>query len=404
MALSMFFPSVSGMESQSNALGSVSQNIANVSTVGYKADETLFQTLLGNTVKSNASGLSGSKVDTHGVSFYNRTYVNKQGEIASTGNVYDVAINRQNAFFMVKDENNNIYYTRAGDFGVKDVNGTAYLTTSQGMNVQGFPALEGGGFGTTAEDIIFNNQEKVPSIPTSKISITANVPASGVDTSSYGINMVGPNNDGESMQMIFTRVEGKVNTWEVSFTLMDGTVVMSPTEVIFDGNGQVLTPKSFDISVNWDDGSSNNVVIDISNMTQFAGNSSITNIDNDGRASGYFLKSYIDSDGVLKASYSNGQVIDYAKLALVGFTAPENLTAISGTLFYASNDVGDSYYVMNYDTVDNSMLQTQALESSNVSLEEEFSRMIIIQRAYSANTKTFTATNEMITTLVNLKS
>lgn len=112
MALNIFLPSTTGMEAQAHALGQVSTNIANMNTVGYKSNETMFYSLLGAApvVKSNQSGLSSSRVDIQGVGYYDRTNIEDQGVIYSTGNNYDVAINNTgNAFFMVKDAYNNTF-------------------------------------------------------------------------------------------------------------------------------------------------------------------------------------------------------------------------------------------------------------------------------------------------------
>ncbi|MFV0626385.1 MAG: flagellar hook protein FlgE [Alphaproteobacteria bacterium] len=406
MALGGFFASVTGMEAQSQAMQSVSMNIANMTTTGYKSNETMFQTLLGSwpTVKNNSSGLSSSRTDISGVSAYDRTNILQQGNVASTGRNYDVAINRQNAFFMVRDGYDNVYYSRAGNFGTLTEDGTTYLVNSSNLKVQGFSALPGGGFSSTPSDIEMPGTDKIPSVQTSAIEITANVPASDVTSSSYGLTVYGPNNDGQTMNMIFKKVEGNVNTWDVSFNMDDATVSSAPIQVVFGNNGEVLSPKNFDIAVNWNDGSQNNVAIDISKMTQYDGSNTIKNISQDGKASGNFLKSYIDDDGVLKASYTNGQVVDYAKLTLVGFSSPENLTNVTGTLFQAGAGTGDSYYVMGYDTADKTIVSAQSLESSTVNPEKEFSKMITVQRAYSMNSQTFTVNNEMLSTIVDLKS
>ena len=307
MALSSFTPSVTGMSAQAHALETVSTNFANMRTVGYKPNETMFNTLLGSTPNFNntVDELSSSRVNINGVSYYDRTLVNKQGTITATGNSYDVAINGENAFFEVKDSGGNIYYTRAGDFTTLTQNGRTYLVTGNGYKVQGFPA-SGNGFGSTPTDIEIVYQEKIPSVPTTKAEVVANVPADGVDSSAYSITVYGPNNDGRTMNMVFSKVEGKVNTWEINFNIEDGTVTGGPVEAVFNADGTLLSPKNIDVSVAWDDGSSNNVNIDIANMTQYAGGTGITKVDQDGAPSGNFVKSYIDENGVVKASYSNG--------------------------------------------------------------------------------------------------
>lgn len=403
MALSIFTPSVTGMEAQSHALGTVATNIANMRTVGYKANQTMFYTLLGSqpVVKGNNVELSSSRVDVDGVGYYDRTNIDAQGTVTASSGNYDVALNGTgNAFFMLRDSSNKIYYTRAGDFGTRTEDGTTYLVSSGGLKVQGFPALEGGGFGASPDDIVIKYPEKSPSVPTSKVEVTANVPATGVDTSSYSITVYGPNNDGRTMNMLFSKVEGKVNTWKLSFNIDGGTVNAPDIEAVFDSSGQLLSPKTFDLTVNWDDGSSNQVAMDISHMTQYDGSSGITHVSQDGKQSGNFVRSYIGDDGIVKATYDNGVTINMAKLAVVGFEAPNNLSPFEGTLFEATPEAGDSRYM----TDTKNLVVPQALEQSTVNAEIEFSNMIQVQRAYSLNTTSFTTANEMLELLVNLKT
>ena len=401
MALSIFTPSCSGMSAQSQALETVSTNIANIRTTGYKVSETMFYTLLGSQpiVKGNQVGLSSSHTDIDGVGYYNRNLIDMQGVVTSTGNNYDVAINGTgNAFFMVKD-GEDVYYTRAGDFETRTVDGKTYLITSGGLRVQGFPALEGGGFGTTPADIEIISPETIPPTPTSEMSITANVP-SDETSSSYALTIYGEQYDGRTMNMKFDKVEGQNNIWDVSFVIEDGTVTTAePVEVLFDGNGQLVSPQNIDINIAWEDGTTQTVNIDISKMTQYAGSNELTNVTQDGMQSGRFSKSWIDANGVVQAVYSNGKTINNAKLTLVSFTAPNNLYPISGTLFEAYPDAGESSYLET-----SGLIQPQALESSTANVEEEFSTMMIVQRAYSLNATAFTTSDEMLQELVNLKT
>ena len=157
MALSIFFPSVSGLNAQSNALGTVSDNIANMRTVGYKSADTMFYTLLGSqpAVKSNASGLNSSRVDVQGVGDYTRYNILQGGNITSTNGRFDVALQESNAFFMVNDGFDNLYYTRAGNFGTLALNGKTYLVNNSGYYVQGFKANGDGTFASEPSNIEF---------------------------------------------------------------------------------------------------------------------------------------------------------------------------------------------------------------------------------------------------------
>jgi len=403
MALSSFLASSSGLEAQSHALGQVSTNIANMRTIGYRSNETMFKTLLGANpiVKSTNSGLSSSRADINGVNFYDRTNILKTGEIAVTGNNYDVAISGvENAFFEVRDPANNLYYTRAGDFGTRTEDGITYLVNSSGFKVQGFASDNGQeNFNVSASDIIIKYPEQVPPLPSTEMTVTANVPSTGVDSSSYTMTIYGSTHNGDNLHMHFKKVEGVYNTWDISFDVEDGTATGSVGVVRFNENGDVDTPKVLDVAINWDDGDATNIHLDISNMTQLAGGPGITYVEQDGAPAGQFVKSYIDEDGIVKASYSNGDTYNFAKLALVSFTSPENLIPINGTMFEANAETGATDYI-NQEGV----LESQALEQAAVDVEKEFSTMIIIQRAYSMNTQSFTANNEMLELLVDLKS
>ncbi len=403
MALSSFMPSTTGMEAQSHALGQVATNIANMNTVGYKSNQTMFYTLLGSNpvVKSTNNGLSSSRSDIQGVGYYDRTNILDGGVITSTGNNFDVAISgNDNAFFTLKDSFNNLYYSRAGDFSTRTENGVTYLVNSSGLKVQGFPSIDGkDSYGVGTEDIVIKYPEKVPPIPTTELTITANVPATGVDSSSYGLTVYAPTHDGETVNMIFKKVEGKANTWTLSFEVEGGTAVGSETEVVFSEKGVLETPKTLDVNINWDDGDTNSISLDLSNMTQLAGGTGTTYIKQDGAPSGQFEKCFIDKDGVVKAYYSNGDTYNFGKIALTAFTAAENLTPINGTLFEANAETGETHYVEEAN-----VLVPQSLESSAVNVEEEFSNMIVVQRAYSLNTQSFTTTNEMLELLIDLKT
>ena len=312
MALSIFTPSVTGMDSQSHALQTVSTNIANINTVGYKSSETMFYTLLGSApvVKgSAASGLSSSRVDTNGVGYYDRTLVSSQGQVVSSSGNFDVAINgNTNAFFTVRDSySGEEYYTRAGNFRIQTSGGVPYLVANNGMRVQGYIANEDGSFGTSIEDIVLDYLEEIPATPTTEVQIGANVPADGVESSSYGIMVYGPNNNGANMSMVFNKVADKANTWTLSFEMEGATVTtVEPVEVLFSSDGKLLSPTDFNINVAWADGSSNTVSVNIENMTQYAGSSGITSIKQDGKEGGVFKSASIGEGGIISALYSNG--------------------------------------------------------------------------------------------------
>lgn len=403
MTLASFIPAVSGMNAMSQAQQSVSENIANLNTTGYKQNETLFYTLLGSSGLNvgSQSGLGSSKTSITGVGAYNRTNIDIEGMVKATGNTFDVALSgNSNAFFKLDDGYGNIFFTRAGDFAKSSQDGTTYLVSKGGLFVQGFASVDGSdNFSNVATNITIDAPNTIAQKETTAASIVANVPANDVDSSVYNIYIYSNNYDGSNLSMVFDKVEGRENTWNLSFQMEDGTAVGNVTEVVFNTDGTIKTPENVSASITWNDGSTSNVDVDISGMTQYGASSQVINIQQNGFPSGTLLSMGFDEDGVLRANYSNDNNIAIAKLAVSGFTAPENLTPYNTTLFEANGETGNEYYV----DLDG-LISPESLEGSTVNLEEEFSQMIVVQRAYSLNAQSFTVNDEMLSVLIDLKS
>lgn len=403
MTLASFIPAVSGMNAMSQAQQSVSENIANLNTTGYKQNETLFYTLLGSSGLNvgSQSGLGSSKTSITGVGAYNRTNIDIEGMVKATGNTFDVALSgNSNAFFKLDDGYGNIFFTRAGDFAKSSQDGATYLVSKGGLFVQGFASVDGSdNFSNVATNITIDAPNTIAQKETTAASIVANIPANDVDSSVYNIYIYSNNYDGSNLSMVFDKVEGRENTWNLSFQMEDGTAVGNVTEVIFNTDGTIKTPENVSASITWNDGSTSNVDIDISGMTQYGASSQVINIQQNGFPSGTLLSMGFDEDGVLRANYSNDNNIAIAKLAVSGFTAPENLTPYNTTLFEANGETGNEYYV----DLDG-LISPESLEGSTVNLEEEFSQMIVVQRAYSLNAQSFTVNDEMLSVLIDLKS
>ena len=403
MTIASFIPSVTGLNAMSHSLNTVSDNIVNMNTTGYKQKETLFNTMLGNKGFNygSQSGLHSSRVAITGVNTWDRDNILQQGLIANTGKVFDVAISdNQNAFFTVTDEAGNIFYTRAGDFSKITDNGVTYLQTNGGLHVLGFKSISGGDeFSAAPSDIIIDAPENIAQRATTKVKLLANVPADGVASSIYTIGIYADNYDGADLNMVFTAEEDKENAWLLSLGLQEGTASADVSEVIFNPDGTLRSPQVINATINWDDGSASNVAIDISEMTQFASSSQVVKIEQDGAPSASLIGLTFDTDGVLKALYSGSLPYNIAKLAVTGFTAPENLDPFNTTLYTSNAEVGNSFYV---DTTE--LIVPNSIERSTVDLAEEFSKMIVTQRAYSLNAQSFTVNDEMLSLLIDLKS
>ncbi len=403
MTIASFIPSVTGLTAMSHSLNTVADNIVNMRTTGYKQHETLFNTLLGGSGFNYGaqSGLHSSRTAITGVNYWDRNNILQEGLVSNTGNTFDVAISgNKNAFFTVVDEQGNIYYTRAGDFSKITQGDTTYLITNGGMNVQGFKSINGGDeFANSFSDIILDAPQYIPPRTTTEAKVMANVPASDVDSSIYTIRIYADNYDGEDLNMIFTRDTSKENSWLLSFAMQDGTATGDTTEVLFNSDGSIKSPEIVNVTLHWDDGTGDNIAIDLSEMTQFASSSQITKIEQNGSPAANLIGLTFDVNGVLQAKYDNASPYNIAKLAITGFTAPENLDAYNTTLFTANGEVGNNFFV---DT--QGLIVPSSIENSTVDLAEEFSKMIVTQRTYSLNAQSFTVNDEMLSLLIDLKS
>ena len=131
------------------------------------------------------------------------------------------------------------------------------------------------------------------------------------------------------------------------------------------------------------------VTLDLSKVTQYGGDNSITvqNINQDGYIAGKLNNTYFDQAGNLIGSYSNGQVKDLARLPVATFAAQDNLNVLPGNVFTQSADSGAMQLNAVGTTTGGVQFVTGALETSNVDLADQFSKMIVTQRAYSSAAK-----------------
>lgn len=146
----------------------------------------------------------------------------------------------------------------------------------------------------------------------------------------------------------------------------------------------------------------NTINFDLSKVSQYTGASStaieIKNIDQDGYESGVMDSSSFTSTGELIAHFSNGRTRTLAMLPVASFVSENQLDPISGTLFRYDQKAGD----ISVDTIGSqgsgAAMVASSVETSNVDLADEFTKMIVTQKAYSMNSKVFTTADEMFQT------
>ena len=202
------------------------------------------------------------------------------------------------------------------------------------------------------------------------------------------------------------------NTWGLSlpgggnnYTIneADGsttTVNLTATNLKFDTSGKYVSGTA-SLGMTYANGAANNnVTINLSGLTQYAGNTTVT-ADTDGNAAGVLSNISVDSSGVITGTYTNGVTQAEAQVAIAQFNNPAGLLKSGSSLYSVSNNSGNA----NVKTANalGVKITPSALEMSNVDLSSEFSDMIVTQRGFQSNSKIITVSDEMLETLVNMK-
>lgn len=401
--------SATAMLVQSHALERISSNVANVQTVGYKANNTLFKTQLYHYISEDQEYYTVGAID--------RKYISLQGNMTPTTSDSDLAING-NGFFLVRERfgtPNSTMLTRAGNFGTTNIDPDgktvdpekAFLVTAGGDYVLGWNYDMGNySFSSTLSPLDVTPVQQVDGTMSTSIEVAANIPASGSTSSNIGLNVYDSTYNAHTINMNFTKA-GEGNEWTLSFSPEDGVTTSKPTNIFFDGEGNILPEYSNQtVSVTWADGSSQTIQIDLSKLTQLGDSQSIVEITDDGRPIGTLKTTTWNNEGVLNAIYSNGKTYPVAKLAIGTVTVPDSLQAVSNNLFAITENSGP-LKVLDLTEPGVGMYTSilpNTLEASNVVLEQEFTNMITTQRAYSSASTVFTTGNEMFQTATNILS
>jgi flagellar hook protein FlgE len=134
-------------------------------------------------------------------------------------------------------------------------------------------------------------------------------------------------------------------------------------------------------------------------ITQFAdpnGNAQVNLLQQNGFPAGELQSVNVSDKGRVVGSYSNGRTIDLAEITLASFNGPNNLKRIDGGAFEATDESGPAIYSASGKIVGSS------LEGSNTDIADEFTKLIVTQQAYSANTRVISTTNQMVQDLLNM--
>ncbi|MBS1258681.1 MAG: hypothetical protein MAG551_01743 [Candidatus Scalindua arabica] len=200
------------------------------------------------------------------------------------------------------------------------------------------------------------------------------------------------------------------NTWDVTPTMKasDGSVTDALTAITFNTNGSFAsTTGTSAITVTYKDGTTQTVSLDFgvanafAGLTQFGGTASAAATDQDGNGEGFFSSTTVNSDGKVVALFTNGKTQDIGQLQLATFSNPAGLTSEGNNAFKPTLASGAAT-LKTAGSGRTGSIVSGVLEASNVDIAEEFTKLIVAQRAFQANARTITTTDEVLQELVNI--
>jgi flagellar hook protein FlgE len=437
---------ISGMTGQSTAISYISDNVANASTIGYKKVESRFQTLI---TQSSAQANTHSSGGVLNQPFFAN---NAQGSITQVSSTTSIAISG-NGFIPVSKTTGvdsatglptfetTSYYTRVGDF---TQNSQGYLVNSSGYYLQGWSVDPTTGVVDTSNttEVRVSNLLDAP-VATSTVEYAANLPSNVTDTSGNlpatlsvsSIQIYDALGNARTLNLTWTRISD--NDWTLKVDAPDSSPSTSfgPATVSFGGSlggagavmpgGTLSSMQSaggltastagaqndnaaFSFSLNFGSGSQD-ITLDLGSYgstagtTQYAGDTlTLNDFKQNGVPQGTFKSLAIDDQGFVSVTFDNGNVKTFYQIPIARFNDPTELDRVNGNAFVATPQSGSAILAQSGSSGVGDFVSA-AIEGSNVDIADEFSKLIVAQRAYSANARIITATDELLQETINIR-
>jgi len=419
-----FDTAVSGIKASSTNLGIIGNNIANAGTTGFKTSRGEFADVYASSLLGTASGAAGKGVAIVGIS---QSFT--QGNISSTNNVLDMAINGS-GFFVMEDAGTNVY-SRAGNF---HVDRTGFVVNSDGNNLMVFNTTDAGvrSGGVSALEL---DTTLIQPKATLKATMTANLDSRAVKPAvawggpfdAFAATPTAPDptmfNSSTSItvydslgnshiQSVYFVKDTAANAWNV-YSLMDGVSETGPTALTFNTAGQIptaslpfkVTPTAWaplDAAGVANGAAAQTFDLDLSKLTQFGSEFSVTDVVQDGFTTGQLRGVEVGDSGTVFARFTNGQSRALGQIVLANFTNTAGLTPLGGSKWSETFDSGQPVLsTAGLGGLGN--VQSGALEDSNVEVTEQLVSMIVAQRNFQANAKVIQTEDTITQTIINMR-
>jgi flagellar hook protein FlgE len=413
---------LSGLIASQDQLQSISSNLANLSTDGYKDQNDTFSDIFA--ISGAANGAQDPLQTGLGAQLAETTSDFTTGSLTSTGIASNMAISG-NGFFLSKQADGSLKYIRAGDFTTSS---TGYLVDPAGGQILGYPATNGVvNAASTPVPLQLGTSTISPATSTTTFTTSTNLSSqavvgttSGTYPGTFNATQISVYDSlGNVHTLSPTFVKTGTNTWSytlnvptadtgLSTTVVDsGVLTFSSTgalsSITSTGTGTTVsgTTSVSGITIPLTDGASSMSVT--WNLLDASGNptltqtnvSSATTVDTqNGNASGTLINYVVNSDGTVEGSFTNGKTAALGQVALANFVNPEGLQR-TGSNYYSATIGSGPALVGTAGTGGRGTLTGGYVEGSNVNTASEFSKLIVAQQNYQANAKTITSFDQI---------
>lgn len=403
-----------GMRGHTDAMQSISDNIVNIQTPGYKSAHTRFNEMI-----SENSRVANRITQAHmGSAPSTQFFIDKQGTIEFTNRALDVAIQGR-GFFVTNTESDgsgSVELTRNGQLLNKTENiggvDQLFLSDVKGNVIMGWPTDAQGvlQIGTDVGSLepvrIDNNAFSITARASTVASLSVNLNPGAATGESFSAD-VGVFDDvgtGHNINYSFAKTS-TLNQWNLTATVSDGTISTAmPIAVTFDETGAIVSPTSQALALTYSNtgGGSATITTDFSNMSQFAGDFTLLDLSSDGNASGLLDSITFDETGDVIGNFSNGVARTIYKLPIAIVPEPNKMDLRFNT-HYATNSRSGDISLFEADKTGLGDFVAGSLEASTTDLATEFNNMIIAQQSFAMNGQSFRAILDMSEIATNLK-
>ena len=403
------FAGISGLNANARAMTVIGDNIANVNTTAFKGSRSSFA----NVLSQSLGGSIGSDIG-RGVESLGASALWTQGSLENTGSATDLAING-NGFFIVNDPSSASFYTRAGQF---NFNERGEMVNPDDLILQGYEIDASGNLGNLT-NITIPGERVSPPLATQNFTFDVNLDAGAAPDATYSTSQSVYDSLGNAIPLTLTFTkQAAPSTWVVSGTVPGpngpDVAFTGGTTFTFGSNGDLIAPAgdlildipmgngADDMQLDWDLVDAAVPAVSLGDITGYAAPSNTTFQYQDGFSSGVLRGISVDENGIVTAAYSNGQLTPLFQVAMADFPSYEGLTKLGKNLHAESlNSVQPMPGVAGDGRLGS--ITPMAIEMSNVDLAQEFVKMITTQRAFQANSRVITTSDEILAELINLK-